>query len=159
MTTILSGDATAAQLIGFVVALKAKGETPEEISGLLDAVLEFGTQVPLGYSFTDKFCVCAAPGFDVNYNGGDIAANSSSYDLNPFFATAFWYTVTPELALFNEWYVKKYTGQGKDDWYSYVGFGGVYYVSNDFGIDFGVNIGLAEVAPDISTRIGVTYRF
>jgi hypothetical protein len=40
MRTILAGEATAAQLIGFVVALRAKGETPEELSGLLDAVLE-----------------------------------------------------------------------------------------------------------------------
>lgn len=48
MTTILSGDATAAQLIGFVVALRSKGETPEELSGLLDAVLEAAAIVPLG---------------------------------------------------------------------------------------------------------------
>lgn len=47
MTNILSGDATPAQLIGFVVALRAKGETPEEISGLLDAVLAAATTVPL----------------------------------------------------------------------------------------------------------------
>ncbi len=47
MSTILSGDATAAQLIGFVVALRSKGETPEEVSGLLDAVLEQATLVPL----------------------------------------------------------------------------------------------------------------
>src|SRR3954449_6942498 len=47
MSTILSGDATAAQLIGFVVALRAKGETPEEPSGLLDAVLDAATLVPL----------------------------------------------------------------------------------------------------------------
>ena len=47
MATILAGEATAAQLIGFVVALRAKGETPEEISGLLDAVLEAATLVPL----------------------------------------------------------------------------------------------------------------
>ena len=31
MATILAGEATAAQLIGFVVALRAKGETPEEV--------------------------------------------------------------------------------------------------------------------------------
>jgi anthranilate phosphoribosyltransferase len=47
MTTILAGHATAAQLIGFVVALRAKGETPEELSGLLDAVLAAATLVPL----------------------------------------------------------------------------------------------------------------
>jgi anthranilate phosphoribosyltransferase len=48
MATILAGDATPAQLIGFVVALRAKGETAEEISGLLDAVLANATLVPLG---------------------------------------------------------------------------------------------------------------
>lgn len=47
MATILAGEATAAQLIGFVVALRAKGETAEEISGLLDAVLAAATLVPL----------------------------------------------------------------------------------------------------------------
>lgn len=47
MTRILEGEATAAQLIGFIVALRAKGETPEELSGLLDAVLDAATIVPL----------------------------------------------------------------------------------------------------------------
>ncbi len=47
MSTILAGDATPAQLIGFVVALRSKGETPEEIAGLLDAVLAAATVVPL----------------------------------------------------------------------------------------------------------------
>src|SRR6476469_9968728 len=47
MATILSGDATAAQLIAFVVALRAKGESPEELSGLLDAVLDAAELVPL----------------------------------------------------------------------------------------------------------------
>jgi anthranilate phosphoribosyltransferase len=48
MNTILRGDATPAQLIGFVVALRAKGETPAELAGLLDAVLEHAAIVPLG---------------------------------------------------------------------------------------------------------------
>src|SRR3954454_2591234 len=47
MSTILAGAATPAQLIGFVVALRAKGETGEELSGLLDAVLAAATLVPL----------------------------------------------------------------------------------------------------------------
>lgn len=47
MATILAGDATPAQLIGFVVALRAKGETPEELSGMLDAVLAAATKVEL----------------------------------------------------------------------------------------------------------------
>ena len=48
MGVILSGEATAAQLIGFVIALRAKGETAEELSGLLDGVLAAATLVPLG---------------------------------------------------------------------------------------------------------------
>ncbi len=64
MSVILSGEATAAQLIGFVVALKAKGETPEEISGLLDAVLEAGTQVPLPDELRDR-------AVDIVGTGGD----------------------------------------------------------------------------------------
>ena len=39
MATILAGDATAAQLIGFVVALRAKGETGAEVAGLVRAML------------------------------------------------------------------------------------------------------------------------
>ncbi|MBI4936143.1 MAG: anthranilate phosphoribosyltransferase [Actinobacteria bacterium] len=64
MSVILSGEATAAQLIGFLVALKAKGETPEEISGLLDAVLEAGTQVPLSDELRDR-------AVDIVGTGGD----------------------------------------------------------------------------------------
>jgi len=64
MSTILAGEATAAQLIGFVVALKAKGETPEEISGLLDAVLEVATIVPLGDELRNR-------AIDIVGTGGD----------------------------------------------------------------------------------------
>ena len=64
MSTILAGDATPAQLIGFVVALRAKGETPEELSGLLDAVLAAATLVPLGDDLR-------ARAIDVVGTGGD----------------------------------------------------------------------------------------
>lgn len=64
MTDILDGSATAAQLIGFVVALRAKGETPEEISGLLDAVLAAGTLVPLDAETRDR-------AIDIVGTGGD----------------------------------------------------------------------------------------
>lgn len=64
MTDILDGSATAAQLIGFVVALRAKGETPEEISGLLDAVLAAATLVPLDAETRDR-------AVDIVGTGGD----------------------------------------------------------------------------------------
>ncbi len=47
MSTILAGDATPAQLIAFVIALRAKGESADELAGLLDAVLAHATLVPL----------------------------------------------------------------------------------------------------------------
>lgn len=64
MTDILAGNATPAQLIGFVVALRAKGETPEEISGLLDAVLEAATTVPLDDALRER-------AIDIVGTGGD----------------------------------------------------------------------------------------
>lgn len=64
MATILAGDATPAQLIGFIIALRAKGETPEEISGLLDAVLEAAEIVPLGDELRDR-------AIDIVGTGGD----------------------------------------------------------------------------------------
>ena len=64
MATILDGQATPAQLIGFIVALRAKGETPEEVSGLLDAVLEVCTTVPLAESVRDA-------ALDIVGTGGD----------------------------------------------------------------------------------------
>ena len=64
MATILSGDATPAQLIGFVVALRAKGETPEELSGLLDAVLEAASLVPLSEELRSR-------AVDIVGTGGD----------------------------------------------------------------------------------------
>jgi anthranilate phosphoribosyltransferase len=64
MANILAGRATAAQLIGFVVALRAKGETADELSGLLDAVLEAAELVPLEDSIR-------ARAIDIVGTGGD----------------------------------------------------------------------------------------
>ena len=64
MATILAGQATAAQLIGFVVALRAKGETADELSGLLDAVLAAAQIVPLDDELRDR-------AVDIVGTGGD----------------------------------------------------------------------------------------
>ena len=47
MTEILSGEATPAQIAGFVIALRTKGETAEELVGLLSAMRVAAEAVPL----------------------------------------------------------------------------------------------------------------
>lgn len=47
MSAMLSGDITPVQIAGLLVALRAKGESAEELSGLLAGALEAATFVPL----------------------------------------------------------------------------------------------------------------
>lgn len=46
LSLILAGDATDAQVAGFAVALRAKGETAEEMAALVRTMLEFAVRVP-----------------------------------------------------------------------------------------------------------------
>jgi anthranilate phosphoribosyltransferase len=48
MSTIMAGDATEAQIAGFLVALRAKGETVDEITGCALAMREAATHVDVG---------------------------------------------------------------------------------------------------------------
>src|SRR5918911_3922349 len=45
MNEIMRGEATPAQIGGFLVALRAKGETPDEIAGFAEAIREQATPV------------------------------------------------------------------------------------------------------------------
>jgi len=47
---ILQGDASPAQIAGFLVALRCRGETSSELSAMLDVVLTHGVEVPLNES-------------------------------------------------------------------------------------------------------------
>jgi anthranilate phosphoribosyltransferase len=47
LSEILQGAATPAQTAAFIVALRMKGESIEEITGLLEAMLEFAERVPV----------------------------------------------------------------------------------------------------------------
>ena len=45
MREVMTGEATASQVAGFVVALRAKGETPEEVAGFVEVMLEQAAHV------------------------------------------------------------------------------------------------------------------
>ena len=47
MSQIVAGEATPAQIAGFAVALRAKGETIDEVSGLVDAMYERRTPIEI----------------------------------------------------------------------------------------------------------------
>jgi anthranilate phosphoribosyltransferase len=62
MDRVLSAEATPAQLAGFLVALRAKGETAAEIAGLAEAMLRHARRVEV-----------AGPAVDIVGTGGDQA--------------------------------------------------------------------------------------
>jgi anthranilate phosphoribosyltransferase len=47
MRQVMTGEASPAQVAGFLVALRAKGESPEEVAGLAATMLELATPVTL----------------------------------------------------------------------------------------------------------------
>ncbi|MET0693546.1 MAG: anthranilate phosphoribosyltransferase, partial [Propionibacteriaceae bacterium] len=62
MEQILAGAANPAQLTAFVIALRSKGETVEEILGLADTMIDFATPIEI-----------PGPAVDVVGSGGDRA--------------------------------------------------------------------------------------
>lgn len=53
MGEIMAGEATPAQIAGFVIALRAKGETPEEVSGLVRAMMAAATPIEVSDDAVD----------------------------------------------------------------------------------------------------------
>ncbi|WP_239488475.1 anthranilate phosphoribosyltransferase [Luteitalea sp. TBR-22] len=60
MAAIMRGEATAAQVAGFLMALRSKGERPEELVGLARAMR--AAAVPLPQAFADVFDTCGTGG-------------------------------------------------------------------------------------------------
>lgn len=66
MGEILDGAATPAQIAGFVVALRAKGETTEELTGLVDAMYDVMTPISVPGRLLDVVGTGGDRSFSVN---------------------------------------------------------------------------------------------
>ena len=94
MDTIMSGEATPAQIAGFLVALRAKGETVEEMAGLVDAMVAHANPIDIAGEKLDivgtggdqlntvnistmAALVCAGAGAQVVKHGNRAASSSS----------------------------------------------------------------------------------
>ncbi len=53
MREVMNGDATPAQTAGFVIALRAKGETPEEVAGFVETMLSFSAPLAVSTRVVD----------------------------------------------------------------------------------------------------------
>ncbi|WP_377642052.1 anthranilate phosphoribosyltransferase [Oryzobacter terrae] len=112
MTEVMRGEATPVQLAGFLVALRAKGETSEEVRGLADVMLEHALRIEVpGRSIdivgtggdrlhsvnisTMASVVVAATGLRV-VKHGNRAASSSSGSADVLEALGVSLTLTPE---------------------------------------------------------------
>jgi anthranilate phosphoribosyltransferase len=94
MRQVMSGEATPSQLAGFLIALRAKGETVDEIVGFRDAILEAALPLPVDSHVLDivgtggdrfgtvnissmSAIVAAATGIPVVKHGNKAASSSS----------------------------------------------------------------------------------
>ena len=62
MDRVMSGDATPVQLAGFLVALRAKGETAAEVSGLVEAMLSHAAHVEIDPTVGPTVDTCGTGG-------------------------------------------------------------------------------------------------
>jgi anthranilate phosphoribosyltransferase len=68
MESILAGEATSAQIAAFLVALRSKGETAEELGGMLDAVLAASGRIELPKEVASRAIDIVGTGGDASHS-------------------------------------------------------------------------------------------
>jgi anthranilate phosphoribosyltransferase len=68
MESMLSGEATDAQIAGFLIALKAKGETADELAAMLAVVRAAATPIVLDKSVSDRAIDIVGTGGDASHS-------------------------------------------------------------------------------------------
>ncbi len=68
MTQVMSGNASPAQIAGFVVALRAKGETAEEVGGLAQVMLDYAAPLDLPDDIRERAVDTCGTGGDQSHS-------------------------------------------------------------------------------------------
>lgn len=115
--------------------------------------VEGGFELPLAYALDDKTSLASAPGVSFDWNGTD------GRDANPYGTLAVFRTITPDLAVFGEVFVKKFTGYGPDSVVGQFDIGAVYLITPNFSWDVAAYYGFTRAAPDWTLQTGFALRF
>lgn len=114
--------------------------------------IEGGFEIPLAYALDDKTSLCSAPGVSFDWNG-------TGRDANPYGTLTVFRTLTDELSVFGEVFVKKYTGYGPDSVVGQFDVGAVYLITPNFSWDVAAYYGFTKAAPDWTLQTGFALRF
>ncbi|WP_206443306.1 anthranilate phosphoribosyltransferase [Candidatus Frankia datiscae] len=68
MKQVMSGEASPAQIAGFAVALRAKGETPEEVGGLVRTMLDYGAPLEVSDDVRERAVDTCGTGGDQSHS-------------------------------------------------------------------------------------------
>ncbi len=68
MSQVMSGEASPAQIAGFAIALRAKGETPEEVGGLVRVMLDYAAPLEITEDIRERAVDTCGTGGDQSHS-------------------------------------------------------------------------------------------
>lgn len=141
----------------FGIAITPFVKLPTNQDNLGNKNFEGGASMPWSVALDDGYAIGGMSQIFILKKTNLLAGKNSLY---PAFVNAFYITknFTNKFYGFAEYYT--YKANGSNNWWQNTAdFGLHYFISNDFKIDSGVNIGVTNKADDLNYYSGVAYRF